>query len=179
MSYVIEPVSPASSPFAPIEYVIEDISPAISPISDVTTVTPEPQIEFTSGWFDQSSKAWRRGKIFSRKKQLFYYETNTDSPFTLEDYKTKHSNSSKTKANIYPNAHLWSQCGYIDSKGNKCIEQGIFYDDEIKSNKEYDYEKFTDVHLCEKHKKFQKKEERKRYLHTECIMLEKQIKNYS
>lgn len=168
MSYVIEPVSPASSSFAPIKYIIENISPAISPISDVTTITPKSQIEFTSEWFEQSSKAWRRGKIFLRKKQMFYYATNADSPFTFENY--------KTNTNTYPNANLWSQCGYIDSNGNKCIEQGIFYDDEIKSNKEYDYEKFTDVHLCEKHNKYKKKETRKRYLHTECIMLEKIIK---
>ena len=167
MTSVIEPISPASSPFAS----IESNSPATSPVSSVTTVSPVQQpIEFTSEWFNQSKKEWRRGKIFSRTKQLFYYKTNTDSLFTLEDYKTKNS--------IYSNTTTWSHCGYIDSNGDKCMEQGIFYEDEVKSNKEYDYEKYTDVHFCEQHTKYQKKEERKRYLHTQCIMLERQLKNY-
>jgi len=171
MTSVIEPISPVSSQFASIEYIIEPISPATSPISDVIQGKPVSQpIEFTSEWFNQSKKEWRRGKIFSQRKQMFNYKTNTDSLFTLEDFKTKNS--------IYPNANIWSQCGYIDSKGDKCMELGIFYDDEVKSNKEYDYEKYTDVHFCKKHTKYQKKEERKRYLHTQCIMLERQLKNY-
>ena len=174
MASVIEPVSPAYSPFTS----IEPISPATSPISSVTSVsTVQQPIEFTSEWFNQSKKEWRSGKIFSRTKQLFYYKTNTDSLFTLEDYKQKHSNSSNTQNSIYSNTTTWSHCGYIDSKGDKCMEQGIFYEDEVKSNKEYDYEKYTDVHFCKKHTKYQKKEERKRYLQMECIMLERQLKN--
>lgn len=132
-----------------------------------------PEKEFTSKWFDKSSKAWRRDKIFSRKKQLFYYKTNSNSPFTLEDYKVK---SSKTNSN-YPNAQNWTLCGYIDSTGHKCQEQGIFYEDEVEKNKEYDHEKYLDIHFCEKHHKYQIKELRKRQLIMECIALERQIKS--
>lgn len=191
---LIEPVSPASSPFTPIEpiapitescieCIIEPISPPTSPSSSDGSVSPNqtnlPEhktTEFTSEWFDQSSKAWRRGKIFSRKKQLFYYETNSDSPFTFQDYKNKNSGPSKTKTSGQPNATVWSQCGYISASGVKCTEQGIFYEDEIASNREYDYEIYTIVHFCKKHEKYQKKEERKRQLHMECIMLERKIK---
>jgi hypothetical protein len=167
-SVVIESVSPADTPFES----IEQITPAQSPFSDVSSVTLDSQlIEFTSEWFNYSSKVWRCGKIFSKLKQMFYYKTNTDSLFTLEDYKTK-------KNSIYTNPNIWSQCGYIDSNGYKCQNLGIFYNDEIKNNKEYDYEKYTDIHFCEKHTKNEKKEKRKRYLHTQCVILERQLKNY-
>jgi hypothetical protein len=183
--FVIENVSPASSPsfssdsFSPKhsdQYTITDSSSQ----SEQGDKTDKKIIEFSSEWFDQSSKVWRRGKIFSRKKQMFYYKTNTDSPFTMEDYKNTSSRSSsssrKTKNGCQINANIWSQCGYISSSGIKCIEQGIFYGDEIASNKEYDFEKYTDVHFCKLHTKFQKKEERKRQLQIECILLERQIR---
>jgi hypothetical protein len=188
---LIEPVSPASSPFAPIapitdccsEFIIEPISPPTSPSSSGGPVSPnqtnipeQKSFEFTSEWFDQSSKVWRRGKIFSRKKQFVYYRTNADSPFTMQEYKNKNSGPNKIKNASQPNATLWSQCGYVSSTGNKCTEQGIFYEDEIASNREYDYEIYTTVHFCKKHAKYQKKEEHKRQLHMECIMLERQIK---
>lgn len=129
--------------------------------------------EFTSEFFDRSKKAWRRGKIFSSKTQLFYYETNSDSPFTLEDYKVKSSQKNKS---IYPNAGNWSQCGYINSDGHKCQAQGIFYEDEIKINKEYDCEKFLDIHFCETHHIYRIKEIRRRQLIMESISLERQSK---
>jgi hypothetical protein len=161
--YLIELVSPAASPIASVEYIIEPVSPAASPIN------PDPKtIELSSEWFDESNKAWRRGKIFSRKTQLFYYKTNTDSPFTLEDYKTKVK---------FPNANKWIKCCYTSPSGNICQNQGILYEDDIKQNPEYDYEKYTDIYFCQEHMKYKRKEQRKRELQLECAILERYIKN--
>lgn len=152
---------PISPPVSPISNV-EDISPPQSPIAlDMKT------IELTPEWFDESSNEWRQNKTFSKKTKLFYYKTNTDSPLASIDF---------TPLDIFPNAGKWSECGYISSNGEKCQKKGIFNRDEIKMNREYDYEKYTDVHFCMEHKQFERKEQRKRILHLECIILEKQLK---
>lgn len=162
----------ASSPF----YVIEPVSPPTSPaVQSLTTIKEQAQ-EFTPEWFDKTHKAWRKGKIYLQKKQMFYYATNSDSPFTLEDYKPKCIGN--VRPSIHPNAENWSSCGYIASNGAKCTNQGIFYDDELKDNPEYDYEKYTDIHLCSEHNKYQRKEQRKRELVIECALLERQAKLY-
>ena len=111
--------------------------------------------EFTPEWFDSTSKSWRRNKIYLSSRQQWYYKTNTDSPFNLEDY--------KTKTPKHPNITNWMQCGYISSNGEVCHNEGVFYEDEVEIEKpEYDYEKYTEPHFCEKHLKYQKKEIQKR-----------------
>jgi hypothetical protein len=190
----IEPISPPSSPIYEIIPVSNPSSPILVPISPPSSpilvpISPPSSLsshlypdkeftsEFTAEWFDKSSKEWRKNKIFSKTKQLAYYKTNSDSPFTLQDYKTKCIG--KEKLSIYPNAENWSKCGYIASNGIKCTNQGIFYDDELKDNPEYDYEKFDDIHLCENHINYLKKEQHKRNLIIECALLERQVKLYN
>jgi hypothetical protein len=169
MECIIEPISPPSSPV----YEITQISPPSSPIVKTLTIIKEQTVEFTPEWFNISNKEWRKNKIYSQKKQLFYYKTNTDSPFTLEDYKSK-SKKNINKAMVHPNSMNWANCGYISANGDICTQQGIFSDNE--NNSEFDYEKYTDIHLCEQHSKFMKKETRKRYLTIECALLERQLK---
>lgn len=101
--------------------------------------------------FEISSKEWRKGKIYSKKNNLFYYKTNSDSPFVLHRSKTP-----------YPNSDIWMQCKYVDSKAVKCCEDALLTDDEL--NKfDVDHEIYTNVILCEKHKKFETSEIEKRH----------------
>jgi hypothetical protein len=164
--------SPEYVPISSPEYEINLINPFSSPI--VKKIAKKKYKEFTSDWFDMSSKEWRKNKIFSQKKQFFYYKTNTDSVFTLEDYKS--NITIKKKDTTQNNSINWSMCKYVSKNGDICTQQGIFYDDEVKNNPEFDYEKYTDIHFCEQHSKFTKKEEHKRELVIECALMERYIK---
>ena len=143
---------------------------SIEPIQSSSAISRNTQNpEFTPEAFDNASKAWRKNKLFLQSKQLFYYKTNTDSPFILEDYKQL----GKPKS-IYPNALEWCRCSYISATGNRCENQGILDDAKISKNPEYDYEKYNDVYLCQEHIRYLKKEKRKRELAIECAKLERQ-----
>ena len=117
--------------------------------------------QFDSTFFDTCKKEWRKnkvkysnGKITFKKTGLIYYKTNSDSPLELSEFRCK------THTHKHPNQTKWSQCGYIDSYGKICQEQGIFYEDEIQNpgkNSEYDHEKYFTVKFCEEHQKYERK----------------------
>ena len=97
--------------------------------------------------------------VVNKKTHLSYYNTNTDSPFTLEDLIKKKSHKN---ANVYsPHTAIWTDCGYCDINGIKCIEKGEFTK-VVLSSHDYDHEKYTQVYFCASHKKFEKEEIKKR-----------------
>jgi hypothetical protein len=99
---------------------------------------------------ERSSKEWRKGKIYSKKNNLFYYKTNSDSPFVLHRSK-----------NPYPNIDLWKLCKYIDSNGIRCKSHAFLSEDDKKCNY-IDHEIYRDVLLCKKHKIYETEEIEKR-----------------
>ena len=126
---------------------------------------------FDSAFFDNCKKEWRKnkvqypnGRITFRKTGLIYYKTNSDSPLELSEF--------RCKTPKHPNETKWSQCGYVDSTGNICQEQGIFYEDEMQ-NPEYDHEKYLEVKFCEEHQKYERKEKLKRERHLEELHQDK------
>ena len=128
-------------------------------------------IEFNSEFFDNCKNEWRKNKvkypnkkITFRKTGLIYYITNSDSPLELSEF--------RCKTPKHPNQTKWSQCGYVDSTGKICQEQGIFYEDEMQ-NPEYDYEKYLEVKFCEEHQKYERKEKLKRERHLEELYQDK------
>jgi len=103
--------------------------------------------------FDTASKIWRKNKIYSKTKNLFYYTTNSDSPITLNEIRMKIK---------FPNATVWSQCEFIDSQtGVKCCNESIFSKKDIKKW-DFDHEKFCQVVYCKDHKQFESAEKEKR-----------------
>ena len=118
---------------------------------------PQPT-EFTDEWFNMSNKRFiKNKKIFKNRK--IYYKSNDDSPITKEE--VMNLKKRITPYDPSPNANTWSQCGYISNDGKKCISQGIFYQNEIDENPQYDYEKYSDVHFCSEHSHLEEKEKEK------------------
>lgn len=122
---------------------------------------------FDRGFFDNSSKEWRKnkvkyanGRITFPKTGLIYYTTNSDSPIQFNEVYCKAK---------YPNAIKWAECTYISARGVKCFEQVELTDKQL-ANPEYDYEIYTAPMFCEIHCRYEKKEMQKRIKHLEdCI----------
>jgi hypothetical protein len=174
-SLFIEPISPPSSPQSSPSSVIEiiDISPPSSPFA--ATPIPSTELkcsEFTSKWFDDSSAMWRANKKYSKSKQMFRYVNDSDSAITRQ-YFSKAENNRMAQ---YPNLLNWCQCVYSNTKGKRCQKKGIINIADIMINKEYDYEKYSDVYLCSEHKRYMQKEQHKRELTIECALIELHIK---
>jgi hypothetical protein len=119
----------------------------------------------------ESIKFFNKNKVYLKSKGMVYYKDPSSSPITLNEM----LNSEKRKQRYDPNPNLttWAQCGYINSEGKKCTNQGIFYQNEIDANPEYDYEKHTDIHFCEMHKMYEKKELAKRHRELETLKQER------
>jgi len=130
------------------------------------------QQQFDSAFFDTCKKEWRKnkvkypnGRIILQKTGLIYYKTNSDSPLELSEFRCKTAK--------HPNNTKWSECGYVDSSGKICQEQGIFNEDDIhnpEQNSEYDHEKYLTVKFCDEHQKYERKEKQKREKHLEELL---------
>ena len=119
--------------------------------------------------FEESIREFNRNKVYLNGKT--YYKDPASSPISHEEM----INSKKRTTPYDPNPNLttWAQCGYINSEGQKCTKQGIFYQNEIDANPEYDYEKHTDIHFCEMHQKYETKELAKRTRELETLKQER------
>ncbi len=121
---------------------------------------------FCDEWFDKSSSIWMKNKVYLPSKGLTLYYTTSDSPLTVNEW--------KTHTPKHPNVEKWCKCGYVSPDGTICTNNGIIYQDEVAIRRtEYDYEKYTEPRFCAAHAHLLQKEIQRRTRELKTIIEER------